>query len=85
MDLYSILQDYRLFPRRSDFCHSVQIGLETFLRNGMGKVSDVLLRLPFLPVLVHIGYKDNSHLVAHTYCHVDYFRKDPGKTGPVKS
>ena len=26
MDLYSILQDYRLFPRRSDFCHGVGFG-----------------------------------------------------------
>ena len=26
MDLYSILQDYRLFPRRSDFCHGVGLG-----------------------------------------------------------
>lgn len=44
--------------------------------------------LPFLITTIlknHFGYKDNSHLVAHTYCHVDYFRKDPGKTGPVKS
>ena len=27
----------------------------------------------------HFGFKENSHLVAHTYCEVDYFRKDPGK------
>lgn len=25
----------------------------------------------------HFGFKENSHLVAHTYCEVDYFRKDP--------
>jgi len=43
--------------------HGVQIGLETFLRNGMGKVSDVLLRLPFLPVLVHIGPMETSGIV----------------------
>ena len=44
--------------------------------------------LPFLITTIlknYFGYKDNSHLVAHTYCHVDYFRKDSGKTGPVKS
>ena len=38
---------------------------------------------PKLPVLIttilkhHFGFKDNSHLVAHTYCEVDYFRKEP--------
>ena len=37
---------------------------------------------PKLPVLIttilkhHFGFKENSHLVAHTYCEVDYFRKD---------
>lgn len=27
-----------------------------------------------------LTFKENSHLVAHTYCEVDYFRKDPSKT-----
>ena len=37
-------------------------------------------KLPFLITTIlknHFGYKDNSRLVAHTYCEVDYFRKDP--------
>ena len=37
-------------------------------------------KLPFLITTLlknHFGFKDNSHLVAHTYCEVDYFRKDP--------
>ena len=38
---------------------------------------------PVLPSLIatilrnHYGFKENSHLTAHTYCQVDYFRKDP--------
>lgn len=37
---------------------------------------------PKLPVLIttilknHFGFKETSHLVAHTYCEVDYFRKE---------
>lgn len=37
---------------------------------------------PVLPSLIatilrnHYGFKENSHLTAHTYCQVDYFRKD---------
>lgn len=37
-------------------------------------------RLPGLIATIlknHFGFKENSHLVAHTYCEVDYFRKDP--------
>ena len=37
-------------------------------------------KLPFLITTIlknHFGFKENSHLVAHTYCEVDYFRKDP--------
>ena len=37
-------------------------------------------QLPFLITTIlknHFGFKENSHLVAHTYCEVDYFRKDP--------
>lgn len=43
---------------------------------------------PKLPVLIttilknHFGFKENSHLVAHTYCEVDYFRKDPADARP---
>ena len=48
---------------------------------------------PRLPELIatilknHFGYKDNSRLVAHTYCEVDYFRKEPdnGRPKQVKS
>ena len=39
-------------------------------------------KLPFLITTIlknHFGFKENSHLVAHTYCEVDYFRKDPSK------
>ena len=25
----------------------------------------------------YFGFQDNSKLCAHTYCEVDYFRKDP--------
>ena len=38
---------------------------------------------PRLPCLIatilknYFGFKDNSKLCAHTYCEVDYFRKDP--------
>lgn len=43
---------------------------------------------PKLPYLIstilknHFGFKENSHLVAHTYCQVDYFRKDPSDSSP---
>ncbi len=33
----------------------------------------------------HFGFKENSHLVAHTYCEVDYFRKDPSKKSVTSS
>ena len=39
-------------------------------------------KLPFLISTIlknHFGFKENSHLVAHTYCEVDYFRKDLSK------
>ena len=35
--------------------------------------------LPFLITTIlknHFGFKENSHLTAHTYCQVDYFRKE---------
>ena len=37
-------------------------------------------KLPFLISTIlknHFGFKENSHFVAHIYCEVDYFRKDP--------
>lgn len=37
-------------------------------------------RLPGLIATIlknYFGFKDNSKLCAHTYCEVDYFRKDP--------
>ena len=43
---------------------------------------------PVLPSLIatilrnHYGFKENSHLTAHTYCQVDYFRKDPDDSVP---
>ena len=43
---------------------------------------------PKLPCLIstilknHFNFKENSHLVAHTYCEVDYFRKDPADARP---
>ncbi len=48
---------------------------------------------PVLPSLIatilrnHYGFKENSHLTAHTYCEVDYFRKDPdnSSTNQVKN
>ena len=35
----------------------------------------------------YFGFQDNSKLCAHTYCEVDYFRKDPAdaKSDRVKS
>lgn len=36
-------------------------------------------KLPFLISTIlknHFNFKENSHLVAHTYCEVDYFRKE---------
>lgn len=43
---------------------------------------------PRLPELIatilrnYFGFQDTSRLVAHTYCEVDYFRKDPYDTKP---
>ena len=40
---------------------------------------------PFLITTImknHFGYKDNSHLVANTYCEVDYFQKDQDSSAP---
>lgn len=43
---------------------------------------------PKLPYLIstilknHFGFKETSRLVAHTYCQVDYFRKDPADARP---
>ncbi len=43
---------------------------------------------PKLPHLIstilknHFGFKETSRLVAHTYCQVDYFRKDPDSSEP---
>ena len=47
-------------------------------------------KLPFLITTIlknHFGFKENSHLVAHTYCEVDYFRKDAAgeRIKPMKS
>lgn len=42
-------------------------------------------RLPDLIATILRNYfdiKDNSHIVAHTYCEVDYFRKDPADARP---
>ena len=30
----------------------------------------------------YFGFKDNSKLCAHTFCQVDYFRKDPDDSTP---
>ena len=45
-------------------------------------------RLPELIATILRNYfdiKDNSHIVAHTYCEVDYFRKDPAKAYSPKT
>lgn len=41
-------------------------------------------RLPGLFVTIlknYFGFQDNSKFCAHTYCEVDYFRKDPEDAG----
>ena len=41
-------------------------------------------RLPGLIVTIlknYFGFQDNSKFCAHTYCEVDYFRKDPEDAG----
>lgn len=45
-------------------------------------------RLPELIATILRNYfdiKDNSHIVAHTYCEVDYFWKDPAKAYSPKT
>ena len=50
----------------------------------------VLAGDPRLPGLIatilknYFGFKDNSKLCAHTYCEVDYFRKDTEDAGPER-
>lgn len=45
---------------------------------------------PALPNLIatilrnHFNIKDNSYLIAHTYCNVDYFRKDTEKKSSIQ-
>ena len=42
-------------------------------------------KLPFLITTIlknHFGYKDDSPMVAHSYCEVDYFRKDQDSSAP---
>lgn len=42
-------------------------------------------KLPFLIATIlknYFGFKENSRLVAHTFCQVDYFRKDPDDSAP---
>jgi len=46
------------------------------MRKIMRKI-DVLCGFIATDLKNYFGFQDNSKLCAHTYCEVDYFRKDP--------
>ena len=43
---------------------------------------DVLCSFIATDLKNYFGFQDNSKLCAHTYCEVDYFRKDPDDARP---
>ena len=50
------------------------------MRKFMRKI-DVLHGFITTDLKNYFGFQDNSKLCAHTYCEVDYFRKDPVDVG----
>ena len=52
------------------------LDLVVIMRKIMRKI-DVLCGFIATDLKNYFGFQDNSKLCAHTYCEVDYFRKDP--------
>ena len=60
---------------------SVYYNIKAIMRKSVRKI-DVLHGLIATILKNYFGFTDRSRLCAHTYCEVDYFRKDPDDARP---